>query len=281
MTGRSRVALGGFGLMAALMAGAAFAWACTANATISLSPDRGPVGTEVTVTGAQFQPGAPVEIRWGSETGEVVAQTSVDAKGDFRTSFAVPEYPEDEAYTVVALSRYTTPSGVEMTARAPKQFIVTGPADPATTSVTTSSAATTPAGGGATSATVAGGRGGTQAAVETTGTRGDVFAVSDAAAGGTGSTPAVVATGSDRRSPEPARGTAASATSDLVSGFASASPSLLPGLTSEPAASGSGAPGLVPGIVLLATGLLALGGGVIAAEIRRRRAPADGKGVDA
>lgn len=59
-------------LLVTLVVGAAgVAFACTVSAAISMSPNRGVVGTTVTVTGQAFLP-APVEIRWNT-TGQVLA----------------------------------------------------------------------------------------------------------------------------------------------------------------------------------------------------------------
>ena len=78
-------------LMATIVAGGAIAWACSPNANISLSPQSGPPGSEVTVSGSQFTSkgsGAAVEIRWNQLNGEVLATTTGPT---FSVSVTIPE----------------------------------------------------------------------------------------------------------------------------------------------------------------------------------------------
>lgn len=112
------------GLAAATLAAASVAWACTAYANISITPQTGPPGSEMTVQGRAFAEPAtsnPVEIRWGSATGPVLAT----APGP---SFSVPVTVPDAdpgVHTVVALQRDKQGT---LLGRTSAQFEVTDPA---------------------------------------------------------------------------------------------------------------------------------------------------------
>lgn len=65
------------------MAAVSWAWACVPQASLSLSPTSGPVGSTVTARASGFTAGQPVEIRWGSKAGPVI-------KTSTGPSFTVP-----------------------------------------------------------------------------------------------------------------------------------------------------------------------------------------------
>lgn len=67
---------------------------------LSLSPASGAVGDSVTVSGTGFA-AAPVEIRWGGESGPLLATTSGP---DFSVDATIPE-AEPSSYLVVAVVR--------------------------------------------------------------------------------------------------------------------------------------------------------------------------------
>jgi len=63
---------------------------------ITLSPERGLVGTTVTVAGRGFVADGTVDIRWHIGTGYVtlVNDYPIDENGDFSTTFKVPQVPD-------------------------------------------------------------------------------------------------------------------------------------------------------------------------------------------
>ena len=70
-------------------------------AEIDLSPDAGPPGTEVTVTGTGFEAGETVSV---TLEGQAVDEVTADDAGDFEATFAVPDEFEAGGYEVVAES---------------------------------------------------------------------------------------------------------------------------------------------------------------------------------
>jgi len=88
---------GSAGALATVFAAASLAWACTPQAFLVLSPNAGPAGTSRTATSAAFSD-SPVELRWGSSSGPVLATGSGPS---FSASFTVPSAAPGY-YTVVA-----------------------------------------------------------------------------------------------------------------------------------------------------------------------------------
>ena len=84
---RVLVAAGGAAVVAALGAPVA-ARACAATTGMVLGTAHAPSGTNVSVRGSNFAPGAPVEVRWGSPHGPLLA-TAIG--GDFATQVTIPE----------------------------------------------------------------------------------------------------------------------------------------------------------------------------------------------
>lgn len=107
------------GIVGAVLAGAAVSWACTGQGTIAVTPPSGPAGTEVRVEGTGFG-NAPVELRWGSASGTVLATAP---SGTFAVTFAIPEAPAGVHY-LVAVPQETDAS---RRAPAPAAFEITQP----------------------------------------------------------------------------------------------------------------------------------------------------------
>lgn len=102
----------------ALLFAGGLAWACTEAATISLGANSGPAGTPVSVTGSSFAEG-PVEVRWNSRTGEILA---TGQGPEFTVSITPPAGTPPEVYYIVAIQ-----SGPEGTFSASETLEVTGP----------------------------------------------------------------------------------------------------------------------------------------------------------
>lgn len=105
-----------------VLGAASVAWACTQQAYIgSISPGSGPSGSRATVSGSRFNPG-PVQIRWNSTDGAVLATGSGP---DFSVAVTIPNATPD-TYSVVAVQR----EGNVVLGKASVTFTVT-PADTA------------------------------------------------------------------------------------------------------------------------------------------------------
>lgn len=93
-----------FGIILVVMSSASVAWACTANAVITpVSPQSGTAGTAVTVSGEAFSAGSPVEIRWGSATGLLLARA---LGSNFTVEITIPD-ARPGTYTLVAIDSST------------------------------------------------------------------------------------------------------------------------------------------------------------------------------
>ena len=278
--------------VAAVVVGAAsLAWACTPQAQITLSPQEGAPGSTVIVRGSQFVPDQPVQIYWGSSSGTPLGQATGPS---FSKAVTIPENASAGVTNVVARS------GVW---EAKDAFKVV-PNDPPPPSGPGGGSSNPPGGGGSkpggagqptgnpngTGQRDSGGPGGGPDRADRTGAPGSGGPATGAersARGGLRSNPAVMKTRSGQvvfggsvpvGAPQAAAGairsTRRSASGDLWSGFSSpARASLTPGLTDQAGAATPGA-GLRVGIGLLSTGLVALFGGLLVAEVRRRRAAA-------
>lgn len=73
-----------------------------ANPKITVSPDSGPPGTTVTVTGSGFPGGGDVDITFFATR---VGETTADENGSFSTTFTVPDTPFTGPMDVTANSR--------------------------------------------------------------------------------------------------------------------------------------------------------------------------------
>ena len=104
-------------------AGAAFA--CTAQATLSVSPPQGPVGTPFTVTGNGFVAGAAVNVRWGGASGALVGQPVADETGRVAVSGTVPAEAPAGAVIINGSQKTTNAQGNEVFFNTSVLFTVT------------------------------------------------------------------------------------------------------------------------------------------------------------
>ena len=80
------------GIAVALALLGATAWACVPQASISLSPNTGPVGSEITMTGSSFSADATVvKVWWGGVAKQLMATTNVASDRTIRLTFKVPD----------------------------------------------------------------------------------------------------------------------------------------------------------------------------------------------
>lgn len=82
----------------------AAAFACTQLATLSVTPQAGMSGQTVTAVGNGFRAGTanpPVEIRWNSSTGPLLATVAPSANGTINFSFVAPA-GDPGHYTLIA-----------------------------------------------------------------------------------------------------------------------------------------------------------------------------------
>ncbi|MDQ3931476.1 MAG: hypothetical protein M3252_01355, partial [Actinomycetota bacterium] len=83
-----------------LVASAAFA--CQRLVTAYATPKSGPVGTNVTVTGGNYNPSAgPVEVRLDTRTGKVLATTAAQPDGNISVTFPIPSGTSVGYHTLV------------------------------------------------------------------------------------------------------------------------------------------------------------------------------------
>lgn len=95
---RRRILIGGIGVLAVVLATVSFAWACVPQGAFDLSPSTGAAGTQVTALGNNFPPG-PVEIRWGSRQGTLLATATGPS---FSISVTIPSGLSPGVYYVSA-----------------------------------------------------------------------------------------------------------------------------------------------------------------------------------
>lgn len=84
----------------ALLAGAA-AWACTASAELSATPSAGAAGSRTTITGVRFDSSSPVEIRWATRGGPVLATTPGP---NFSVEVTIPASAVTGDYVIVGMN---------------------------------------------------------------------------------------------------------------------------------------------------------------------------------
>lgn len=93
-----RLALFGVPAAAAVIGLAAVAFACVPQGRITLNPTSGAVGTNVTVTGANFTTGSAVKVFWGSPSqGHLLGTATATQTRAFTVTFAVPNSPNGQA----------------------------------------------------------------------------------------------------------------------------------------------------------------------------------------
>ena len=126
-------------VVAVVIASAAASWACSPAASMSgISPEAGGAGSEVTVTGQYMTP--VVEIRWGSQTGPLLASV---AGPSFSTRVRIPQ-ASPGLYYIMAIGRDSDGS---IAGKASSAFEVRGTTstEPAPTSPAPDPAPTAPA----------------------------------------------------------------------------------------------------------------------------------------
>lgn len=101
---RSSVLLGGLAGAAVVIAMASTAFACQVLATLSVSPKSGPVGTEVTATGANYSATALTEvvIRLDTRDGPELARTRPLPSGQIIATFKIPPGTSAGYHTILA-----------------------------------------------------------------------------------------------------------------------------------------------------------------------------------
>lgn len=82
----------------ALLVGAS-AWACTASAEVSAMPSSGAAGSQTTVTGYRFDTSTPVEVRWDTRSGPVLATVNGP---NFSVAVTIPASAQVGDYVIVA-----------------------------------------------------------------------------------------------------------------------------------------------------------------------------------
>ena len=127
----------GFGALVLVLGITSAAWACTGSPPqiSALAPQMGLAGSEVRVAGGNFA--GPVELRWNSVNGPLLA-TAVDG-ASFAVPVTIPADAQPGIFYVVAVQR--TSAGDVLT-KVSQTFEVAAPAD----SGPTASAQTVPAG---------------------------------------------------------------------------------------------------------------------------------------
>ena len=118
-----------------LVAVVSTAWACSPSASIGVQPNSGPAASVATVAGQGFLAGKPVEIRWNSVSGPVLAErTGPTFSAQVSVPATAPGY-----YYFVALARNDDGT---IGGKSSAVFQVTAPTE---TSTTTTTATTTTA----------------------------------------------------------------------------------------------------------------------------------------
>lgn len=88
-------------VLTAMSALGAAAWACTASAELYASPDAGPAASQTRVEGYRFDSASPVEIRWNSRTGPVLATV---AGPNFSVQVTIPASAQVGDYVIVGIN---------------------------------------------------------------------------------------------------------------------------------------------------------------------------------
>lgn len=87
-------------LLAPLVVAGGVAWACTPQSSIAVEPAVALSGTAVAVEGRSFVSNGPVEIRWNSATGPLLATATGP---DFSTDVTIPDVPPG-GYALLAVA---------------------------------------------------------------------------------------------------------------------------------------------------------------------------------
>lgn len=97
-----RILLVGLGALAVMLGAATLAWACVPGPGFSVGPNAGPAGSSATAWGSGFRD-RPVEIRWNSEAGPVLA-AGTPQNGSLSLPITIPGNAPPGVHYVV--SRY-------------------------------------------------------------------------------------------------------------------------------------------------------------------------------
>lgn len=106
-------------VMAATLGIAGASWACTSSASLSSSPNYGPTGSNVTVTGSSFTDGR-VEIRWNAVSGPLIGEATGP---NFSITVKIPNAVQDN-YVILAVA--TDASGVTWKMATPFEVTAAG-----------------------------------------------------------------------------------------------------------------------------------------------------------
>lgn len=131
-----------FGLLGVVAAAAAPAFACSDNASITSNPSVGLAGSQVTVTGKQFNSpdvGTPVEIRWNSSTGALLGSA---AGMSFSVTVQIPANAAPSNNYIVAVQRLKADNSTSWVRATP--FEVTAPTPAPTVPAAAPASATDP-----------------------------------------------------------------------------------------------------------------------------------------
>lgn len=121
-----------------LVAVVSTAWACSPSASIGVQPNSGPAASVATVAGQGFLAGKPVEIRWNSVSGPVLAErTGPTFSAQVSVPATAPGY-----YYFVALARNDDGT---IGGKSSAAFQVTASTETSTTTSTTTTTTTTTA----------------------------------------------------------------------------------------------------------------------------------------
>ena len=87
--------------VAAVLALAAAAWACTPQSTMTLLIDRAPGRTRDAATGQVPVARTPLEVRWNSNTGPVLGSGVSSSEGAYSIDFTVPDAAPGVNYVIL------------------------------------------------------------------------------------------------------------------------------------------------------------------------------------
>lgn len=88
------------GVVFLVLGAISYAWACTPSAATTLSAPSGAAEERVTMNGTAFHKGVPVEIRWNSVSGPVLATATGP---DFSLPVTIPADAKPDAYYLFAV----------------------------------------------------------------------------------------------------------------------------------------------------------------------------------
>jgi len=85
-----RILLGSIVAPAVVLAAVSVAWACVPQGTLTLNPTQGAAGTRVMTSGSGFEGSEPIEIRWESRTGPILATTTTTGPSFNNVPITIP-----------------------------------------------------------------------------------------------------------------------------------------------------------------------------------------------